>query len=91
MTTRNYPGSDMSTVDALWVLIQSQTVTVKATLIKRLMEEQQESAVEVNLDAADFLRRIKALDGDPLGFFKLGGILGKPKSVFSWDTLQEVV
>ncbi len=89
MTTKNNPTSKMSAADALWVLIQSQTVAVRKTLIKRLMEQQQESAVEVNLDKEDFFRRIKALDGDPLGFFKLGGILGKPNPGFSWDKLRD--
>ena len=35
------------------------------------------------------LERLEALKNDPDGFFKMGGILGKPKEPFSWDELRE--
>ena len=35
------------------------------------------------------LARLKALEGDPDAFFKMTGILGKPRASFSWDELRE--
>lgn len=34
------PATDISPVDALWVLIQGQTKTVRKALAKRLLEEE---------------------------------------------------
>ena len=35
------------------------------------------------------LQRLESLKDDPEGFFKMGGILGKPKGSFSWEELRE--
>ena len=40
MTTMRTQTKDISTVDALWVLIQSQTKAVRKALTKRLLAEQ---------------------------------------------------
>ena len=40
ITTIQPKTTEMSTVDALWVLIQSQTKTVRKALTKRLLAEQ---------------------------------------------------
>ena len=37
----------------------------------------------------DIMEKLKSLDGDPDAFFKMKGILGKPKAGFSWETLRE--
>ena len=89
MTTTAYSANEISPVDALWALIQNQTAAVRAVLTKRLLEQQKETEVEKYADEEAFSKRIKALDGDPEGFFKLSGILGKPQPDFSWDSLRE--
>ncbi len=40
ISTTNSQSKDISTVDALWVLIQSQTKAVRKALTQRLLEEQ---------------------------------------------------
>ena len=43
MTTVDTQTTEMSTVDALWVLIQSQSKRVRQALIRRLIEEQEKT------------------------------------------------
>jgi ribosomal protein S9 len=40
-STLSSPATDISPVDALWVLIQGQTKAVRKALTKRLLEEEQ--------------------------------------------------
>jgi len=89
MTTTVYSANKISPVDALWALIQDQTAAVRAALTKRLLEQQRMADTEINANEEAFSKRIKALEGDPEGFFKLSGILGKPQQGFSWDSLRE--
>lgn len=46
ITTVPSQSSDMSTVDALWVLIQSQSKRVRQALTKRLIAEQDATKVQ---------------------------------------------
>jgi len=40
ISTINTPSTEISTVDALWVLIQSQTKAVQKALIQRILSSQ---------------------------------------------------
>ena len=40
ISTTNTPSTEISTVDALWVLIQSQTKAVQKALIQRILSSQ---------------------------------------------------
>ena len=51
--------------------------------------EEVESKELKKQEAQKLLERLEALKNDPDGFFKMGGILGKPKEPFSWDELRE--
>ena len=46
ITTVQPETTEMSTVDALWVLIQSQTKSVRKALTKRLLAEQNKTMVQ---------------------------------------------
>jgi len=46
ITTIPSQTSEMTTVDALWVLIQSQTKTVRKALTERLLAEQDKTKVQ---------------------------------------------
>ncbi len=46
ITTANAQTTEMSMVDALWVLIQSQSKTVRMALTRRLLEEQEKTAAQ---------------------------------------------
>lgn len=46
ITTIPSQTSEMTTVDALWVLIQGQTKAVRKALIERLLAEQDETKVQ---------------------------------------------
>ena len=46
ITTIPPQTSEISTVDALWVLIQSQTKSVRKALTKRLLAEQDKTKVQ---------------------------------------------
>ena len=80
-------------VDALWTLIQGQSKAVRAALTKRLVEQERASlaakarAELKTSDAKKFTQKIKALENDPEGFFKLGGFM--TDSVSSADELLE--
>ena len=41
ISTVNTPSTEISTVDALWVLIQSQTKSVQKALIQRILASQE--------------------------------------------------
>ncbi len=45
-TTAQTPRTDISTVDALWCLIQSQTKAVRKALMERLLEEETKTATQ---------------------------------------------
>ena len=45
ITTIQPKTTEMSTVDALWVLIQSQTKSVRKALTKRLLAEQDKKKI----------------------------------------------
>ena len=40
ISTVNTPSTEISTADALWILIQSQTKAVQKALIQRILESQ---------------------------------------------------
>ena len=40
-------------------------------------------------EGIELLRKLQAMPNTPKGFLQLGGILGKPASSFSWDSLRE--
>ena len=85
MVTTTYPQTEVSPVDALWTLIQGQTKAVRAALTKRLVEQ---ARVELKAtDAKLFTQKIKALENDSEGFFKLGGFMADSSS--SADELLE--
>ena len=46
ITTMQPQATEISTVDALWVLIQSQTKAVRKALAKRLLAEEEVSRVQ---------------------------------------------
>lgn len=53
------------------------------------MEQQYADHQEQLKENARILAHLKALEGEPDAFFKMGGILGKPRDGFSWDELRE--
>ena len=88
MVTTTYPQAEVSPVDALWTLIQGQTKAVRAALTKRLVEQ-----ARVELKATDvklFTQKIKALENDSEGFFKLGGFMADSSSSAD-DLLEEAL
>ena len=46
ITTINQQSTEISTVDALWVLIQGQTKAVRKALMKRLLAEQDKTTLQ---------------------------------------------
>lgn len=46
ISTISSQAKDMSTVDALWVLIQGQTKAVRKALVERLLAEQDKTKVQ---------------------------------------------
>lgn len=89
ISTTTYPMNEMSPVDALWTLIQGQTKAVRAALTKRLVEQQAMWEQVDDAHAVELTERVAALKDDPKGFFKLGGVLGRPREGFSWEQLRE--
>ena len=55
--TISNPTTDISPVDALWVLIQGQTKTVRKALAKRLLEEEQSTTKAQEVMVKDSLSR----------------------------------
>ncbi len=49
LTTAQTQGTEISTVDALWVLIQSQTKAVRKALTKRLLEEEAKTKAQQDM------------------------------------------
>ena len=82
-----YPQAEVSPVDALWTLIQGQTKAVRAALTKRLVEQERAAIAAKAADAKQFTQKIKALENDSEGFFKLGGFMADSSS--SADELLE--
>jgi hypothetical protein len=69
-------------------LIQGQTKAVRAALTKRLVEQ---ARVELKAtDAKLFTQKIKALENDSEGFFKLGGFMADSSSSAD-DLLEEAL
>ncbi|MCK8622355.1 hypothetical protein [Prevotella sp. E13-27] len=88
MVTTTYPKAEVSPVDALWTLIQGQTKAVRAALTKRLVEQ---ARVELKAtDAKLFTQKIKVLENDSEGFFKLGGFMADSSSSAD-DLLEEAL
>ena len=87
MVTTTYPQAEVSPVDALWTLIQGQTKAVRAALTKRLVEQERAAIATKAADAKQFTQKIKALENDSEGFFKLGGFMADSSS--SADELLE--
>ena len=78
-TITAYPQTDVSPVDALWTLIQGQTKAVRVALTKRLVEQERASLAAKGAGAKKFTK-IKALENDADGFFKLGGFMADTSS-----------
>ena len=53
--------------------------------------KQYEQASRQDQRRRNLLAKLKTVKNDPDGFFKLAGILGKPKSDFSWEQLRDEV
>lgn len=87
MMTTTYSQVEVSPVDALWTLIQGQTKAVRAALTKRLVEQERASLAANSADAKLFTQKIKALENDSEGFFKLGGFMADSSN--SADVLLE--
>ena len=75
MVTTSYSKVEVSPVDALWTLIQGQTEAVRIALTKRLVEQEKAALPTKAIDAKQFTQKIKALENDSEGFFKLGGFM----------------
>ena len=58
MTTIPSQTSEISTVDALWVLIQGQTKAVRKALTKRLLAEQDKTKVQKAMVKESLTRRL---------------------------------
>lgn len=80
MVTTTYTQEKVSPVDALWTLIQRQTKAVRAALTKRLVEQEKAALAATAADAKMFTQKIKALENDSEGFFKLGGFMSDSSS-----------
>ena len=80
MMTTIYPQVEVSPVDALWTLIQGQTKAVRVALTKRLVEQERASLAAKGAGAKQFTQKIKALENDADGFFKLGGFMADSSS-----------
>lgn len=80
MVTTTYTQEKVSPVDALWTLIQGQTKDVRAALTKRLVEQEKATLAATAADAKMFTQKIKALENDSEGFFKLGGFMSDSSS-----------
>ena len=87
ITTVNSQPTEISTLDALWTLIQGQTKVVRVALTKRLLEQEKASLANKGAEAILFTQKIKALENDSEGFFKLGGFMADSSS--SADELLE--
>lgn len=61
ITTANAQTTEMSMVDALWVLIQSQSKRVSQALIRRLLEEQEKTVVQQQMVEESFTRAFDEL------------------------------
>ncbi len=53
ITTVETQTSEMSTVDALWVLIQSQSKRVRQALAKRIIAEHEQAKKQAQQNAAE--------------------------------------
>ena len=74
---------DISPVDAIWAIIQSQTKAVRQAIFMRVEAEQGK-----NIAASDsILRQLSELEQGPEGFLKLDTIL--PPSKLSIEELRE--
>ena len=62
MMTTTYPQAEVSTVDALWTLIQGQTKAVRAALTKRLVEQAKAESKREQRELAQSLPSVSRLD-----------------------------
>lgn len=62
ITTADTKTTEISTVDALWVLIQSQSKRVRQALIKRLIAEQAKQKAPRNTDITQTAGYKEAMD-----------------------------
>ena len=85
-----YPQSEVSPVDALWTLIQGQTKAVRAALTKRLVEQERAALAKESAESKKFTQKIRALENDSEGFFKLGGFMADSSSSAD-DLLEEAL
>ena len=90
MVTTTYTQEKVFLVDALWTLIQGQTKVVRAALTKRLVEQEKTAIAAKAADAKMFTQKIKALENDSEGFFKLGGFMSDSSSNAD-DLLEEAL
>ena len=90
MVTTTYPHAEVSPVDALWTLIQGQTKAVRAALTKRLVEQERAALAKESADSKKFTQKIRALENDSEGFFKLGGFMADSSSSAD-DLLEEAL
>ena len=80
----------MSPVDALWTLIQGQTKAVRAALTKRLVEQERAALAKESAESKKITQKIRALENDSEGFFKLGGFMADSSSSAD-DLLEEAL
>lgn len=80
----------MSPVDALWTLIQGQTKAVRAALTKRLVEQERAALAKESAESKKFTQKIRTLENDSEGFFKLGGFMADSSSSAD-DLLEEAL
>ena len=61
-------------------------------VLKQAMEDfaqESESQAAKEAETLRLVERLDSLKDDPDAFFKMGGILGRPKGNFSWEELRE--
>ena len=85
-----YPQAEVSPVDALWTLIQGQTKAVRAALTKRLVEQERAALAKESAESKKITQKIRALENDSEGFFKLGGFMADSSSSAD-DLLEEAL
>ena len=82
-TTPNTTPQEISPVDAIWSIIQSQSKAVKQAIFLRIEAERRKStAMDENV-----LQQLRDLEPGPKGFLKLDSIL--PASKLSAEELLE--
>ena len=70
--------------DAMKLWIEQQLQKVLVDYINQFKDASHERA-----EGDTIMAKLKAIEGDPDGFFKIAGILGRPRTGFSWEQLRE--